>query len=359
MEEKSKQKNKKQFQTAKRKKPSESEHRMKFLMNAASCVLESTGNPILAAAYTHHCTIVGQKGQVRLHRDVKRTICKGCHGLLVSGKTATTKVNGPKKKRKLDIVCKVCYTKKSFLLEKNKNKEKKELALKNKKLKQESLKEKKKENKELENLIEKAQAKENDLIKEAEQRNANLTEKEAKIWSYKVIGKIGERRVSMEVRKEWKGPLQGEGSAAGLKGTDASLAFSKAKVQDKDKEESIGYNKRDMQDVPEIRINNCCSEGKVEDKVREEALKEDIGCDEGRKVEDKVRDEVIVCDEGLVGKEVSKEEVVEDKVIEDAIVCDEGLVGKEDIGCDKEEVQDKVIEDAIDDIGCDEGEMKD
>jgi len=296
MEEKSKQTNKKQFQTAKRKKPSESEHRMKFLMNAASCVLESTGNPILAAAYTHHCTIVGQKGQVRLHRDVKRTICKGCHGLLVSGKTATTKVNGPKKKRKLDIVCKVCYTKKSFLLEKNKNKEKKELALKNKKLKQESLKEKKKENKELENLIEKAQAKENDLIK----------------------------------------------------------------VQDKDKEESIGYNKRDMQDGPEIREeNNGCSGGKVEDKVREEALKEDIGCDEGRKVEDKVRDEVIVCDEGLVGKEVNKEEVVEDKVIEDAIVCDDGLVGKEDIGCDKEEVQDKVIEDAIDDIGCDEGEMKD
>jgi len=105
---------------------------MNFLHKAANCVLENTGSPVLAAALAHHSIVVGQKGLTRPHRDVKRTICKGCHGLLVPGKTADVNLSGPTKQRKIAIHCRTCKTRKAFLLEENKNKQKKEEALEKK-----------------------------------------------------------------------------------------------------------------------------------------------------------------------------------------------------------------------------------
>merc|ERR1712037_588306 len=62
--------------------------RMNFLHQAAACVLKSTGNKVLSAALGSHMLAVGQKSQVRLSKDIKRTICKGCHLLLVPGASA-------------------------------------------------------------------------------------------------------------------------------------------------------------------------------------------------------------------------------------------------------------------------------
>jgi len=108
-----------------KRKNSESVIRMNFLHAAGSCVLENTGSPVLAAALTHHSLIVGQKGLTRPHRDIKRTICKGCHGILVPGKTADVNLSGPTKQKKIAILCRICKTRKSFLLEENRNKQKK------------------------------------------------------------------------------------------------------------------------------------------------------------------------------------------------------------------------------------------
>lgn len=127
------QKNKKSGLVPTKNKNSESIIRMNFLHKAAACILQTSGNPVLAAALTHHSLIVGQKGLIRPHRDVKRKICKGCHGLLVPGQTSTVSLAGPSKQKKIGIVCQLCTTKKCFLLEENKNKQKKQLAIQKKK----------------------------------------------------------------------------------------------------------------------------------------------------------------------------------------------------------------------------------
>jgi len=50
--------------------------RMNFLHQAATCVLKSTGNKVLSAALGSHMVAVGQKSQVRVSKEIKRSICK-------------------------------------------------------------------------------------------------------------------------------------------------------------------------------------------------------------------------------------------------------------------------------------------
>ena len=65
--------------------------RINFLHQAAACVLKSTGNKVklnqaarhpivkiqvLSAALGSHMVAVGQKSQVRVSKEIKRTICK-------------------------------------------------------------------------------------------------------------------------------------------------------------------------------------------------------------------------------------------------------------------------------------------
>merc|ERR1712192_257818 len=73
--------------------------RMNFLHQAAACVLKSTGNKVLSAALGSHMVAVGQKSQVRLSKEIKRTVCKGCHLLLVPGASANVTVTGPRKEK--------------------------------------------------------------------------------------------------------------------------------------------------------------------------------------------------------------------------------------------------------------------
>merc|ERR1712192_89772 len=91
--------------------------RMNFLHQAAACVLKSTGNKVLSAALGSHMVAVGQKSQVRLSKEIKRTVCKGCHLLLVPGVSATVTVTGPRKEKKVNLLCHLCKTQRSFLLQ--------------------------------------------------------------------------------------------------------------------------------------------------------------------------------------------------------------------------------------------------
>jgi len=91
--------------------------RMNFLHQAAACVLKSTGNKVLSAALGSHMVAVGQKSQVRLSKEIKRTVCKGCHLLLVPGTSANITVTGPKKEKKVNLLCQLCKTQRSFLLQ--------------------------------------------------------------------------------------------------------------------------------------------------------------------------------------------------------------------------------------------------
>merc|ERR1712192_45991 len=91
--------------------------RMNFLNQAAACVLKSTGNKVLSAALGSHMVAVGQKSQVRLSKEIKRTVCKGCHLLLVPRAYANVTVTGPRKEKRVNLLCHLCKTQRSFLLQ--------------------------------------------------------------------------------------------------------------------------------------------------------------------------------------------------------------------------------------------------
>jgi len=91
--------------------------RINFLHQAAACVLKSTGNKVLSAALGSHMVAVGQKSQVRLSKEIKRTICKGCHLLLVPGTSASVTISGPRKQRNINLLCHLCKTQRGFLLQ--------------------------------------------------------------------------------------------------------------------------------------------------------------------------------------------------------------------------------------------------
>ena len=104
--------------------------RMNYLYQAANLVQKPprsssrrTGGPlhqIVAASYAHLFLGIGKKSVIRSDREVKRSLCKGCHGLLQPGISCEAKLRGKKKKngRKLEFICGHCHTAKSFLLKK-------------------------------------------------------------------------------------------------------------------------------------------------------------------------------------------------------------------------------------------------
>ena len=141
--------------------------RMNFLHQAATCVLKSTGNKVLiawlfcltnasylaawqlpmikfqvlSAALGSHMVAVGQKSQVRVSKEIKRTICKvfsvsikkrrnyfvkergnyrsffqGCHLLQAPGLSSDVTIRGPRKEKKIFLLCHLCKTQRGFLL---------------------------------------------------------------------------------------------------------------------------------------------------------------------------------------------------------------------------------------------------
>jgi ribonuclease P protein subunit RPR2 len=74
----------------------------------------------LALQLGSHLQQVSRKAQLRLSVDLKRTICKGCNTILVSGRTATQTLENTSKGSKkpwadvLVLECKLCGGKKRF-----------------------------------------------------------------------------------------------------------------------------------------------------------------------------------------------------------------------------------------------------
>lgn len=102
--------------------------RMNFLYQAATSLLSnrrgsSSSQAVeqrISTSYTHLLLGIGKKSQIRCHKEINRTICKGCHGLLKPGVTCQANIARKKnlKKKRLEIVCGRCQTAKSFLMKK-------------------------------------------------------------------------------------------------------------------------------------------------------------------------------------------------------------------------------------------------
>ena len=72
--------------------PSEAGARISYLYRAAKEVSKSQpsgANRILSSHLTHLMVGISKKAVVKNTSAVKKTICKGCHGLLLPGNSAT------------------------------------------------------------------------------------------------------------------------------------------------------------------------------------------------------------------------------------------------------------------------------
>ena len=97
--------------------------RMNFLYQAAHTILTNQNeknkksekdSQTVAAYYTQLMIGIGHKAVLRSSKELKRTICKGCRGLLLPGKTAKPVFN--KKNRQIGSVRSICKTQKIFPL---------------------------------------------------------------------------------------------------------------------------------------------------------------------------------------------------------------------------------------------------
>jgi len=70
--------------------------------------------------------MIGKKSQIRMESSIKRKICKGCHGILIAGRSAEINIVGPSKEKAISICCDICLTEKRFLLKEKTNKKKKD-----------------------------------------------------------------------------------------------------------------------------------------------------------------------------------------------------------------------------------------
>eukprot|EP01097_Dermamoeba_algensis_P010519 TRINITY_DN7836_c0_g1_i1.p1 TRINITY_DN7836_c0_g1~~TRINITY_DN7836_c0_g1_i1.p1 ORF type:complete len:136 (+),score=11.00 TRINITY_DN7836_c0_g1_i1:122-529(+) len=84
---------------------------MNFLYQASLCVLPST--PFLSRYYVTQMKEVAMKNVVRLDKEIKRTICKGCCGVLVPGWSSTVRVE-PRRQSHVVVKCASCGTVKRF-----------------------------------------------------------------------------------------------------------------------------------------------------------------------------------------------------------------------------------------------------
>lgn len=104
--------------------------RMNYLYQAAHVVLNENsstkdktkrkGNQVVATYYTQLMVGIGHKSVQRSSKELKRTICKGCRGLLIPGVSASVTVDG--KNKRIGSVCGQCKTKKLFPLNDQKKK---------------------------------------------------------------------------------------------------------------------------------------------------------------------------------------------------------------------------------------------
>ncbi|KAL8576620.1 hypothetical protein ACOMHN_025095 [Nucella lapillus] len=96
----------------------ESFQRINYLYQAAYlCLQQSPPNPEQSRFYIHTLKTVAEKHVIRLHPEIKRSICKKCYTLLVPGITSTCRTK--KKGENAVISCLHCGSVKSFPWKKN------------------------------------------------------------------------------------------------------------------------------------------------------------------------------------------------------------------------------------------------
>lgn len=94
--------------------------RMQYLHQAAAEVGRVC--PVLGASLALQAKQIGLKAQIKIHRDVKRGLCKGCCSPLLPGQTADLNISGRNRsQKKISIICQICATRKAFPLAVNKN----------------------------------------------------------------------------------------------------------------------------------------------------------------------------------------------------------------------------------------------
>ncbi|XP_062508665.1 ribonuclease P protein subunit p21-like [Corticium candelabrum] len=89
--------------------------RMNYLYQAAHFALHHfSQNADLARFYCSTMKSVAKKSVLRMDFRIKRTLCKRCSSLLVSGKTATVRVKG-RRQCHVVVTCRHCKTIKRFV----------------------------------------------------------------------------------------------------------------------------------------------------------------------------------------------------------------------------------------------------
>lgn len=103
----------------KKRNPPETLSRISFLYKTANHLVrdQKLGSRPVATHLSHLSVAVGKKAVIRSCPEVKKSICKGCHGLLVLGKTAFAKVVGKSKRYKhIILTCRQCDEKKKVII---------------------------------------------------------------------------------------------------------------------------------------------------------------------------------------------------------------------------------------------------
>ncbi|KAG8229816.1 hypothetical protein J437_LFUL008185 [Ladona fulva] len=89
--------------------------RMNFLYQAAKTVLLNSPNSDNIVSHYGRCMVkIGKKAVLRIDRDLKRTICKGCGNVLVTGVNSTVRQRKKKGRRRIVVTCLLCRTVKRF-----------------------------------------------------------------------------------------------------------------------------------------------------------------------------------------------------------------------------------------------------
>ncbi|XP_069827184.1 ribonuclease P protein subunit p21 isoform X1 [Dendropsophus ebraccatus] len=97
-------------------KDKEALQRLNFLYQAAHCVLAANPENVeLARFYCHTEKTIGKRLVLRQDPSIKRTICKRCSGLLLSGITCTVRQRKHRGQRLTVVRCLSCGLAKRFL----------------------------------------------------------------------------------------------------------------------------------------------------------------------------------------------------------------------------------------------------
>ena len=93
--------------------------RINFLYQSANLIADKSKNSKkVAHHYSQLMVNISHKCVQRLSKDIKRTICKHCKGILKPGVTAKVGKEG----KKIGSICTLCQTKKQFPISKKKSK---------------------------------------------------------------------------------------------------------------------------------------------------------------------------------------------------------------------------------------------